>query len=46
VDEAAFADYLVTACPFCVNNLNLGKERQGAKLEVLDLTELVDRQMG
>jgi hypothetical protein len=29
-----------------VNNLNLGKERQGAKLEVLDLTELVDRQMG
>ncbi len=46
VDEAAFADVLVTSCPFCVNNLKVGKERQGAKLEVLDLTELVDRQMG
>jgi len=45
VDEASFADYLVTACPFCVNNLNMGKERSDAKVEVIDLTELVDRQM-
>jgi len=42
VDEAEFADFLVTTCPFCVNNLRLGKESNGAKVEVIDLVEFID----
>ena len=42
VDEAQFADMLVTACPFCVNNLRMGKEKGGSKTKVLDLVELVE----
>ncbi|NLK26246.1 MAG: (Fe-S)-binding protein [Euryarchaeota archaeon] len=40
VDEAAFADVLVTCCPFCVNNLRAGKGE--SDVEVCDLVELVD----
>ncbi len=45
VADASFADILVTSCPFCVNNLKVGKERTGAKVEIVDLVELVDRQL-
>ena len=42
VDEAQFADLLVTSCPFCVNNLNVGKQANGSKVEITDLVELID----
>ena len=42
MEEADFADVLVTTCPFCVNNLKLGKERINSKVEVKDLVELID----
>jgi Fe-S oxidoreductase len=42
VAEANFADVLVTSCPFCVNNLRVGKERTKAKVEVMDLVELIE----
>jgi Fe-S oxidoreductase len=45
VADAGFADILVTSCPFCVTNLKAGKERTGAKVEIIDLVELVDRQL-
>ncbi|QLH75711.1 MAG: (Fe-S)-binding protein [Methanomassiliicoccales archaeon] len=45
VDEAAFADLLVTTCPFCVNNLNVGKETSNSKARVVDLVELIDELM-
>ncbi|HOD42995.1 MAG TPA: heterodisulfide reductase-related iron-sulfur binding cluster [Candidatus Wallbacteria bacterium] len=40
LDEAEFADLVVTACPFCVSNLTSGAE--GRKMKIIDLTELVD----
>jgi len=42
VEEAEIADILVTTCPFCVNNLRLGKEKRGSKIEIVDLVELVE----
>ena len=42
VDEASFADMLVTTCPFCVNNLRAGAEGR-RPLEIVDLVQLVDR---
>jgi len=42
VDEASFADLLVTTCPFCVNNLKAGAEGRPAP-EIVDLVQLVDR---
>ena len=42
VEEAAIAEVLLSACPFCVNNLRLGCERNGSKLEVMDLVELLE----
>ncbi|MCX6650235.1 MAG: (Fe-S)-binding protein [Methanomassiliicoccales archaeon] len=42
VEEAAFADLLVTTCPFCVNNLKAGAEGKDAP-EIVDLVQLVDR---
>jgi Fe-S oxidoreductase len=42
VDEASFADMLVTTCPFCVNNLKAGVEGREAP-EIVDLVQLVDR---
>jgi len=42
VEEAAFADLLVTTCPFCVNNLKAGAEGKRAP-EIVDLVQLVDR---
>ncbi len=42
VDEAAFADLLVTTCPFCVSNLRVGKERSSSKVEIKDLVELIE----
>ncbi|MDD1770579.1 MAG: (Fe-S)-binding protein [Methanomassiliicoccales archaeon] len=41
VAEAAFADVLVTSCPFCVSNLRAGKEEAGGKVEIMDLAELL-----
>jgi len=43
LDEAAFADIVVTACPFCVANLTTGAA--GRKVKVVDLTELVDEHL-
>jgi len=40
VAEAAFADMIITTCPFCVGNLTMGAE--GKNIRVVDLTELVD----
>ena len=42
VDEAAFADLLVTTCPFCVNNLKVGREKAGCAVEVKDLVEVLE----
>lgn len=42
VEEAAFADMLVTTCPFCVNNLRAGSEGRTSP-EIIDLVQLVDR---
>lgn len=42
VDQAEFADILVTCCPFCVNNLRIGGEKTGSKVEICDLVELVE----
>lgn len=42
VEEAAFADVLVTTCPFCVNNLRVGKDSTRSKVEVMDLVELIE----
>jgi Fe-S oxidoreductase len=40
IDEAAFADTIITTCPFCVSNLKLGLGDR--KKRVVDLTELID----
>ena len=40
LDEASFADIVVTACPFCVANLAAAAD--GRKVKIVDLTELVD----
>ena len=40
IEEALFADMIITTCPFCVNNLRFG---MGSKdIRVVDLAELVD----
>ncbi|HVO78096.1 MAG TPA: (Fe-S)-binding protein [Methanomassiliicoccales archaeon] len=41
VEEASFADVLVTTCPFCVSNLRSGREETGSKVEIMDLSELL-----
>jgi Fe-S oxidoreductase len=43
IQEAADtgADVLVTTCPFCLQNLTVGLQAEGATLEVMDLTDLV-----
>ena len=46
VDEASFAEVLVTACPFCVNNLKVGRDKAGQKIEVKDLVELLEPLVG
>jgi Fe-S oxidoreductase len=43
VAEASFADVLVTSCPFCVSNLQAGREEFGSKVEIVDLSELLAR---
>jgi len=40
IDEASFADTIITTCPFCVNNLTMGAD--GKNIKIVDLTELVD----
>ena len=40
LDEAKFADVIVTACPFCVANLTSAAGER--KIKIVDLTELVD----
>ena len=42
VKGAEFADLLLTSCPFCVNNLKLGKEVSDTTIEIKDIVELVD----
>jgi Fe-S oxidoreductase len=42
VEEASFAEVLVTTCPFCVNNLRVGADGCGSELQVMDLLELLD----
>lgn len=41
IEEASFADYLITTCPFCVSNLMLGLGDK-KDMKVVDLMELVD----
>ncbi len=33
---------LVTSCPFCVNNLRMGKEKSLSPVEIKDLVELIE----
>lgn len=40
LDEADFADMIITTCPFCVNNLDAAKGDR--KIVVRDLVEIVD----
>lgn len=40
LDEASFADVIITTCPFCVTNLSSAKGDR--KVQVRDLVELVD----
>ena len=40
LDEADFADVIITTCPFCVNNLEAG--RGDRDIEVRDLVEVID----
>ena len=42
IKGAEFADLLLTSCPFCVNNLKLGKEVSDTTIEIKDIVELVD----
>ena len=42
VKQAEFADLLITTCPFCVNNLKMGKDDIGSKVEIKDLLEVID----
>ena len=42
VEEASFADVLVTTCPFCVNNLRVGGKSCGSDVQVMDLVELLE----
>lgn len=42
VREAEIADILVTTCPFCVNNLEMGRECAESDIEIVDLTELIE----
>ena len=40
LDEASFADVIITTCPFCVNNLDAAKGDR--KIQVRDLVEIID----
>ncbi|UCH89402.1 MAG: (Fe-S)-binding protein [Thermoplasmata archaeon] len=42
IKNAEFAEVITTPCPFCVVNLNTGKELVGSKIEVKDMIELID----
>lgn len=42
ISMAEIADVLLTSCPFCVNNLSLGKEVTESSIEIKDIVELVD----
>jgi len=42
IDEAPFADLMITTCPFCVSNLKSGID-DNSKIKVVDLTELIDQ---
>ncbi|MHA1813605.1 MAG: (Fe-S)-binding protein [Candidatus Thorarchaeota archaeon] len=44
--EETGADVLTTACPFCTFNLRESVERNGNKIEMLDLPEFVARRLG
>lgn len=39
--EATGAEYLVTACPFCVTNLSQGAAAIGSKIKVVDLADIL-----
>ncbi|MBO6083554.1 MAG: (Fe-S)-binding protein [Candidatus Methanomethylophilaceae archaeon] len=43
LDEAEFADLVITTCPFCVSNLQAAKGDR--KVEVRDLVEIIDELM-
>ena len=40
LDEASFADVIITTCPFCVNNLDAAKGDR--KIQARDLVEIID----
>jgi Fe-S oxidoreductase len=42
IESADFADILLTSCPFCVNNLKVGKEGTDYSIEIKDIVEMVD----
>lgn len=39
--ESTGAEYLVTACPFCVTNLSQGAAAIGSKVKVIDLADIL-----
>jgi Fe-S oxidoreductase len=42
MEEAGFADIVVTTCPFCVSNLGIGAESIGSRTRVMDLVQLIE----
>ena len=38
---ATGAEIIATACPFCVLNLDQGAKKMGAKIRVMDISELL-----
>jgi len=45
IDQASDvgAEMILTSCPFCVTNLNSGKEKRNSDMEVKDLIEVIDQ---
>ncbi|TFG28235.1 (Fe-S)-binding protein [Candidatus Thorarchaeota archaeon] len=43
--EAIDADILATACPFCEHNLKDGANRIGSKIRVVDILDLISKQL-
>jgi len=43
--ESTNAGLLVSGCPFCRRSLTQAAQRSGSKMQVLDITELVAKQL-
>lgn len=43
IKEAGFADLIVTACPFCVSNLNYAKGNNS--IQIVDIVNVINNLM-